>query len=53
MPLRRVQQRVEAELNKWVQTGEARREGDDLFVSRAALGGFAQAEPWLAEAGSN
>lgn len=47
MPLRRVQQRVEAELNKWVQTGEARREQEDLLVSRAALDGFAAAEPWL------
>ncbi|TSA86393.1 hypothetical protein FNU79_06955 [Deinococcus detaillensis] len=47
MPLRRVQQRVEAELNKWVQSGEASREGDDLLISRAALSGFSAAEHWL------
>ena len=32
MPLRRVQQRVEAELNKWVQSGQAVRSGDDLLA---------------------
>ncbi|AWN24451.1 hypothetical protein DKM44_03555 [Deinococcus irradiatisoli] len=47
MPLRRVQQRVEAELNRWVQSGEAAREGEDLRVRRAALNGFEAARPWL------
>ncbi|WP_293915066.1 hypothetical protein [Deinococcus sp.] len=59
MPLRRVQQRVEAELNKLVLSGQARRtqgdgqaQGDgqtqgDLLVSRAALDGFAAIRPWL------
>jgi hypothetical protein len=54
MPLRRVQQRVEAELNRLVLSGQARRvtaddtqDGGDVLVSRAALMGFAAAEPWL------
>ena len=53
MPLRRVQQRVEAELNKLVQAGQAQRVGDeqtqgDVLVRRAALDGFEAARPWLA-----
>ncbi len=51
MPLRRVQQRVEAELNKWVQSGQAEREAGDVRVSRAALDGFEAARPWLSAAG--
>jgi hypothetical protein len=56
MPLRRVQQRVEAELNKLVLSGQARRIAtdpddrtapDEVLVSRAALDGFAAAAPWL------
>ncbi len=40
MLLRRVQQTVERELNKLVQTGLARREGDEIIVSAAVLGGL-------------
>lgn len=47
IPLRRVQQRVEAELNKWVHSGQATRSGDDVLVEHAALDGFAAARPWL------
>jgi hypothetical protein len=37
MMLRRVQQSVERELNKLVQAGQARREGEEIIVQRAAL----------------
>ena len=40
MPLRRVSQRVEAELNRLVQSGDARRDGDDWRLSEGALAGF-------------
>ena len=40
MLLRRVQQTVERELNKLVQVGKARREGDEIVVSAAALEGL-------------
>lgn len=40
MPLRRVQQRVEAELNRLVQAGQATREGEDWLVDPAALASF-------------
>ncbi len=50
LPLRRVQQRVEAELNKWVQSGRAVRSAEDLLVERAALEEFAAARPWLSAA---
>lgn len=40
MPLRRVQQRVEAELNRLVQAGLARREGEDWRLEPGALEGF-------------
>ena len=46
MPLRRVQQRVEAELNKLVQQGLARRDGDDVQVERSALATFGAAQAW-------
>lgn len=48
LPLRRVQQRVEAELNKWVLAGDAHKTEDDVWVNSSALTGFAAAEPWLA-----
>lgn len=47
MPLRRAQQRVEAELNRLVQSGEATRDGDDWRISREALAGFGAAKPYL------
>ena len=40
MLLRRVQQTVERELNKLVQAGAARREGDEIIVSAQALEGL-------------
>ena len=40
MPLRRVQQRVEAELNRLVQAGQARRQGEDWLLEGSALAGF-------------
>ena len=46
MLLRRVQQTVERELNKLVQSGVARREGDEIIVSLAALEGL-NLERWL------
>ena len=46
MLLRRVQQTVERELNKLVQAGAARREGDEIIVSLAALEGL-NLERWL------
>ncbi|WP_104991571.1 hypothetical protein [Deinococcus sp. NW-56] len=47
MPLRRAQQRVEAELNRLVQSGEATRDGDDWRLSPGALAGFDAAQPYL------
>ena len=40
MPLRRVQQRVEAELNRMVREGLALRQGDDWHLRPDALSGF-------------
>lgn len=40
MPLRRVQQRVEAELNRLVQAGQARRHGEDWLLEPGALTAF-------------
>lgn len=40
MPLRRVSQRVEAELNRLVQAGQASRAEDDWLIRPEALGGF-------------
>ncbi|ADV68858.1 hypothetical protein [Deinococcus maricopensis] len=45
--LRRVQQRVEAELNRFVQAGLARREDDDVLLDPRALDGFEAARPYL------
>jgi hypothetical protein len=40
MMLRRVQQGVERELNTLIQSGEARREGEEVFISKSALEGL-------------
>lgn len=48
MPLRRVGQRVEAELNRLVQAGQAQRTGDDWTLAPGALDGFGAAAPFLA-----
>ena len=40
MLLRRVQQTVERELNKLIQLGQARRDGDEIIVSAHALEGL-------------
>lgn len=40
MPLRRVSQRVEAELNRLVQAGQARKHGEDWLLEAGALDGF-------------
>jgi hypothetical protein len=40
MMLRRVQQAVERELNKLIQSGDARREADEIVLSAAALEGL-------------
>ncbi|WP_027481049.1 hypothetical protein [Deinococcus pimensis] len=47
MPLRRVQQRVEAELNRLVQAGLAVRDGDDWQLKDGAFEGFERAVPYL------
>ncbi|CAM3605685.1 SMI1/KNR4 family protein [Deinococcus saxicola] len=44
MPLRRVSQRVDAELNRLVQSGGARRQQDDWLLEAGALEGFAAYE---------
>lgn len=40
MPLRRVSQRVEAELNRLVQAGQARRQEDDWLIGPGVLDSF-------------
>ena len=40
MLLRRVQQTVERELNTLIQTGQARRDGEEIIVQRSALEGL-------------
>lgn len=40
MPLRRVSQRVEAELNRLVQAGQAHRQEDDWLIEPGVLDGF-------------
>lgn len=47
MPLRRVGQRVEAELNRMVKDGRAVREGEDWRLIPGALEGFEAAAPYL------
>jgi hypothetical protein len=44
MPLRRVQQRVEAELNRLVQSGQAEKHGDDWLLHDGTLNGFTAAD---------
>lgn len=48
MPLRRVGQRVEAELNRMVQAGQAQRQDGDWALAPGALDGFEAAQPYLA-----
>ncbi|CAM4038836.1 hypothetical protein [Deinococcus marmoris] len=40
MPLRRVSQRVDAELNRLVQSGQARKGEEDWLLEAGALEGF-------------
>ncbi len=47
MPLRRVGQRVEAELNRLVQEGKAERVEGDWTLKPGALDGFGAAQPHL------
>ena len=47
LPLRRVQQRTEAELGRMVQSDLAVREGDDWWLIPGALEGFEAAAPYL------
>lgn len=47
MPLRRVGQRVEAELNRLVRDGQAQRQGEDWLLSPGALDGFGAARLYL------
>jgi len=47
MPLRRVQQRVEAELNRLAQAGRATRLENDWHLPPDTLAGFREAEPYL------
>jgi hypothetical protein len=47
MPLRRVGQRVEAELNRLVQAGQAERGEGDWSLQPGALDGFGAAAPFL------
>ncbi len=49
MMLRRVQQSVERELNKLLQMGLARRDGEEIIVQRATLEG-GELEQWLQKA---
>ena len=48
MPLRRVSQRVEAELNRLVQTGQARRQEDDWLIGPSVLDTFLAAQTFPA-----
>ncbi|GGK24802.1 hypothetical protein GCM10008955_18010 [Deinococcus malanensis] len=52
MPLRRVSQRVEAELNRLVQAGQAARAGDDWLLVPGALAEFAAARPFVSADGA-
>lgn len=52
MPLRRVSQRVEAELNRLVQAGQAQRAGDDWLLAPGALTGFGAAQPFVSADGA-
>lgn len=47
LPVRRLGQRVEAELNRMVQGDLAQREGDDWRLIPGALEGFEEAAPHL------
>lgn len=47
MPLRRVGQRVEAELNRLVQAGQAERHAGDWTLQPGTLDGFGAAGPFL------
>ena len=47
LPLRRVQQRVESELNRLVQAGEGTRTDQDWLLQENALTGFDAARPYL------
>ena len=47
MPLRRVGQRVEAELNRMVRGGQAQKQGDDWTLAPGTLNGFEAARPYL------
>ncbi|GAA5533451.1 hypothetical protein [Deinococcus aluminii] len=51
MPLRRVGQRVEAELNRMAQTGQAQRGEGDWTLAPGALDGFEAAGPYLGAEG--
>ncbi|WP_407538544.1 hypothetical protein Q0M94_10120 [Deinococcus radiomollis] len=44
MPLRRVSQRVEAELNRLVQSGQAHRQEDDWLIGPDVLDSFLAAQ---------
>ena len=44
MPLRRVSQRVDAELNRLVQAGKARRQDDDWLIEPNVLDTFLEAQ---------
>ncbi|THF71109.1 hypothetical protein E7T06_04720 [Deinococcus sp. Arct2-2] len=50
MPLRRVGQRVEAELNRMVLQSLTRKEDDDWALIPGALEGFEAAAPFLPDA---
>jgi len=47
MPLRRVGQRVEAELNRLAQAGQATRQDGDWTLAPGALDGFGAVRPYL------
>ncbi|WP_135229717.1 hypothetical protein [Deinococcus fonticola] len=47
LPVRRAEQRVQAELNRMVQGDLATREGDDWLLIPGALEGFEEAAPYL------
>ncbi|WP_456830414.1 hypothetical protein [Deinococcus sp. UYEF24] len=44
MPLRRVSQRVEAELNRLVQAGQAQKQEDDWQIEPGVLDGFLESQ---------